>query len=140
MKLSRTAALCAGGCAILLGAARASAHGFVGSRFFPPTISTDDPFAVDELALPTVSWIRQPGEDGGSPGYVWVVRKFPGHQMLRAARTTLRSVKPVTFAERVERAQALDRPVSALSDLVVHALPPGRAIHRFYQVRPAGWR
>jgi nitrite reductase/ring-hydroxylating ferredoxin subunit/uncharacterized membrane protein len=54
------------------------------------------------------------------------VRKFPGHQVLRTARATLRFVKPVTFAERVERAQALDRPVSALSDLVVHALPPGR--------------
>jgi nitrite reductase/ring-hydroxylating ferredoxin subunit/uncharacterized membrane protein len=38
----------------------------------------------------------------------------------------LRSAKPVTVAERVERAQALDRPVSALSGLVVRALPPGR--------------
>src|SRR5437764_1234453 len=30
-------------------------HGIVGSRFFPATIATDDPFVADELALPTVS-------------------------------------------------------------------------------------
>ena len=33
----------------------ALAHGVVGQRFFPATISTDDPFAADELALPTVT-------------------------------------------------------------------------------------
>jgi len=68
MKLARTLALCAGGCAILLGSARASAHGFLGGRFFPPTIATDDPFAVDELALPTISWLRNPA-DGVSPAF-----------------------------------------------------------------------
>jgi hypothetical protein len=31
------------------------AHGFVGDRFFPATISIDDPFVADELSLPTVS-------------------------------------------------------------------------------------
>ncbi|MGA8656942.1 MAG: copper resistance protein CopC [Chthoniobacterales bacterium] len=36
-------------------------HGFAGDRFFPATISTDDPFAASELSLPTVSAIRQPG-------------------------------------------------------------------------------
>jgi hypothetical protein len=41
-----------------------SAHGFVGDRFFPPTISTDDPFAVDEFALPTISYFRNDGEQG----------------------------------------------------------------------------
>lgn len=46
--------------------------------------------------------------------------------MLRTARAALRSVRPAAVAERVERAQVLDRPVSALSGLVVHALPPGR--------------
>jgi hypothetical protein len=39
----------------------ARAHGYVGDRFFPPTIQTDDPFATDELALPTVSTIVNPG-------------------------------------------------------------------------------
>ena len=39
----------------------AAAHGFAGDRFFPPTISTDDPFAVDELALPTLSYVRNSG-------------------------------------------------------------------------------
>ena len=33
----------------------ATAHGIVGDRFFPATIATDDPFAADELALPTIS-------------------------------------------------------------------------------------
>jgi len=33
----------------------ALAHGVVGQRFFPATITTDDPFAADELALPTVT-------------------------------------------------------------------------------------
>ena len=32
----------------------AEAHGVVGDRFFPATIATDDPFAADELALPTI--------------------------------------------------------------------------------------
>ena len=39
----------------------AFAHGFAGDRFFPATISTDDPFAASELSLPTVSAIRVPG-------------------------------------------------------------------------------
>jgi hypothetical protein len=42
---------------------RAYAHGFAGARFFPATLSTDDPFVADELSLPTVSTIRTP--DGG---------------------------------------------------------------------------
>jgi hypothetical protein len=40
-------------------------HGFVGARFFPATLSTDDPFVADELSLPTVSTIRTP-DDGGT--------------------------------------------------------------------------
>ena len=44
------------------------AHGFEGDRFFPPTIQTDDPFATDELALPTVSVFNDPpAADGSSP-------------------------------------------------------------------------
>jgi hypothetical protein len=33
----------------------ATAHGIVGARFFPATITTDDPFAADEMALPTIT-------------------------------------------------------------------------------------
>jgi hypothetical protein len=44
---------------------RAYGHGFAGARFFPATLSTDDPFVSDELSLPTVSTIRTP-EDGGT--------------------------------------------------------------------------
>jgi hypothetical protein len=43
----------------------AYSHGFAGARFFPATLSTDDPFVADELSLPTVSTIRTP-EDGGT--------------------------------------------------------------------------
>jgi len=41
-----------------------AAHGFAGSRFFPATLSTDDPFVNDELSLPTVSSIVTPEEGG----------------------------------------------------------------------------
>ncbi len=41
-----------------------NAHGFAGSRFFPATLSTDDPFVNDELSLPTVSSIVTPDEGG----------------------------------------------------------------------------
>jgi hypothetical protein len=44
---------------------RAYGHGFAGARFFPATLSTDDPFVSDELSLPTVSTIRTP-ENGGT--------------------------------------------------------------------------
>lgn len=47
------------GAALLMGAvfvpAAADAHGVLGDRFFPATISSDDPFAADELALPTIT-------------------------------------------------------------------------------------
>jgi hypothetical protein len=43
---------------------RAYGHGFAGARFFPATLSTDDPFVSDELSLPTVSTIRLPGDGG----------------------------------------------------------------------------
>ena len=52
----------------------------------------------------------------------------------------LRSVKPATVAERIERAQALDQPVSMLAGLVVRALPPGRrtdALHGVPLGQPA---
>lgn len=44
---------------------RAYGHGFAGARFFPATLSTDDPFIADELSLPTISTIRTP-DDGGT--------------------------------------------------------------------------
>jgi hypothetical protein len=44
------------------------AHGFEGDRFFPPTVATDDPFATDELAMPTISFFNNPASaDGSSP-------------------------------------------------------------------------
>lgn len=43
----------------------AHAHGFVGQRFFPATISTEDPFVADELSLPTVTSTRSNADDSG---------------------------------------------------------------------------
>ncbi len=37
---------------------------FAGTRFFPATLSTDDPFVNDELSLPTVSSILSPDAGG----------------------------------------------------------------------------
>jgi hypothetical protein len=51
--------------ALLFPLADASAHGFAGKRFFPATLQTDDPFVADELSLPTVSTVRNPGEGAG---------------------------------------------------------------------------
>ena len=42
-----------------------------------------------------------------------------------AAFSALSASRPAALAERIERAPALDRPVRALSDTVVRALPPG---------------
>jgi hypothetical protein len=39
-------------------------HGFAGARFFPATLSTDDPFIADELSFPTISTIRTPNDGG----------------------------------------------------------------------------
>src|SRR5690242_19324697 len=59
-------ALRAVGCACLAAAAAvagvvgsASAHGVVGQRFFPATLTIDDPFVADELSLPTVQVVRR---------------------------------------------------------------------------------
>ena len=46
-----------------LHAPAALAHGFVGKRFFPATLATDDPFVADELSLPT--WSTQRIDAGG---------------------------------------------------------------------------
>jgi hypothetical protein len=38
--------------------AGAAAHEIAGNRFFPATLTTDDPGVNDELALPTISWSK----------------------------------------------------------------------------------
>ena len=60
MKPIRFAALAAA----LFAPSLAYAHGFVGQRFFPATILTDDPFVADEMSLPTFT--RDPTRPGGS--------------------------------------------------------------------------
>lgn len=56
--LRRSALICAIACA----PTATFAHGVVGARFFPATITVDDPFAADELALPTLSSFRSLGD------------------------------------------------------------------------------
>ena len=41
-----------------LSARETFAHCFVGSRFFPATLATDDPCVADEMSLPTVAWSK----------------------------------------------------------------------------------
>jgi hypothetical protein len=55
MNRFKGAALCVVTSACIGIARPALAHGVIGQRFFPATIATDDPFAADELALPTIS-------------------------------------------------------------------------------------
>jgi len=43
------------------------AHGFEGDRFFPPTISTDDPFATDEFNVGFSSFNNPASSDGSTP-------------------------------------------------------------------------
>jgi len=58
--------------ALVLGVwpALAAAHGLAGKRFFPSTLTIDDPFVSDELSLPTFFHIKQPGDSGTPPGQV----------------------------------------------------------------------
>ena len=42
----------------LLPISQASAHCFVGPRFFPATLVIDDPCVADEMSLPTVDWFK----------------------------------------------------------------------------------
>ena len=54
----RTPVFLAASAFALLGANSAAAHAVVGNRFFPATLSTDDPGVADELSLPTLSSFR----------------------------------------------------------------------------------
>ncbi|HWE01649.1 MAG TPA: hypothetical protein VG326_04505 [Tepidisphaeraceae bacterium] len=60
--LNKIILFCASTCALLAAAPIVSAHGILGNRFFPPTLSTDDPFAVDELDLPAFSYVKNAGD------------------------------------------------------------------------------
>jgi hypothetical protein len=51
----KTALLAGAVLPLLFVSSPALAHGVVGQRFFPASITTDDPFAADELALPTLT-------------------------------------------------------------------------------------
>jgi hypothetical protein len=63
-------------CAALAPAVVLEAHGLVGDRFFPPTLATDDPFAVDEFALPEYSFYRLPGNGGPETQQMTVGTEF----------------------------------------------------------------
>ena len=46
------------------------AHGIVGKRFFPATLTIDDPFVADELSLPTYSY-QKFGGSSEDPAMSW---------------------------------------------------------------------
>jgi len=67
---------------VMLGAwalspAVARAHG---NRFFPPTLATDDPFAVDEFALPELTYVKNSGPSSREldAGFEFDKEIFPG--------------------------------------------------------------
>jgi hypothetical protein len=62
LRSAAVAVACFGVLSVIPGVA--SGHGFAGSRFFPATLSTDDPFVADEFSLPTVSSIVTPDNGG----------------------------------------------------------------------------
>src|SRR5215472_4107936 len=43
---------------VALSAGQALSHCFVGGRFFPATLATDDPCVADQMSLPTVAWSK----------------------------------------------------------------------------------
>jgi hypothetical protein len=43
---------------VAVSTAEAIAHCFVGPRFFPATLATDDPCVADEMSLPTLAWSK----------------------------------------------------------------------------------
>ena len=53
-------------CVVTATPSTARAHGFEGDRFFPPTVSTDDPFATDELSV-TFQKFNDPAGTDGTP-------------------------------------------------------------------------
>jgi hypothetical protein len=48
-----------------VGLESAYGHGIAGKRFFPATLSTDDPFVADELSLPTIASRKMPASGDG---------------------------------------------------------------------------
>ena len=50
--------------AVLVGADAAHAHGIAGNRFFPGTLTFDDPAVADEAIVPLFSTFKHPAEIG----------------------------------------------------------------------------
>ncbi len=49
---------------MLAGVHSAHAHGIAGNRFFPGTLTFDDPAVADEAIVPNFSSAKHPGEGG----------------------------------------------------------------------------
>jgi len=54
--------------AVLASPVLSAAHGLAGKRFFPATLTIEDPFVADELSLPSVSHIKSPDAKETSVG------------------------------------------------------------------------
>jgi hypothetical protein len=70
MRSRRLSAAVVAGLVLGVWPALAAAHGLAGKRFFPSTLTIDDPFVSDEISLPTFFHIKQPGDSGTPPGQV----------------------------------------------------------------------
>jgi hypothetical protein len=54
--------------AVLASPVLSAAHGLAGKRFFPATLTIEDPFVADELSLPSASHIKSPDAKETSVG------------------------------------------------------------------------
>jgi len=61
---------------VLLSAGTSHAHGIVGDRIFPATLTVDDPFDNDEIALPQVSFNKIRNNDGTTTEQTDIVSAF----------------------------------------------------------------
>ena len=50
---------------MILPISEAFAHCFVGARFLPATLITDDPCIADEMSMPTITYLGTPGTPAG---------------------------------------------------------------------------
>jgi len=64
-------------CAVGFYPALSWGHGFVGQRFFPESLSVEDPFPSDEADFPSVSYIKSPEGKEGSVGLEYSKRLSP---------------------------------------------------------------
>ena len=76
--------------AIIASSGEALAHGFAGARFFPATLTTDDPFVADEWSFPTLSWFRDEDDAETSTASIDFAKRITSNLGIEFAESYLR--------------------------------------------------